>query len=109
MRHSPDADGLLELVSMAVRPWGRASDNRAAGGERFLASASAMFRVEVLTGDEWFRLRDIRLSALKEHPQAFLSSFALQATYNEGQWRAEFSRGEWTVVVANDRTVGLIG
>jgi ribosomal protein S18 acetylase RimI-like enzyme len=68
-----------------------------------------LYRVEVLTEEEWFRLRDIRLSALKESPDAFLSSFAYEAAYHEEKWRAEFARGEWAVVVTSDRAVGLVG
>jgi ribosomal protein S18 acetylase RimI-like enzyme len=68
-----------------------------------------LYRVEVLTEEEWFRLRDIRLSALAESPDAFLSSFAREAAYREERWRAEFARGEWAVVVTSDRAVGLVG
>jgi ribosomal protein S18 acetylase RimI-like enzyme len=68
-----------------------------------------LYRVEVLTEEEWFRLRDIRLSALRESPDAFLSSFAHEAAYREERWRAEFARGEWAVAVTSNRAVGLVG
>ena len=68
-----------------------------------------MLQVQVLTEDEWLKLRDVRLTALRECPEAFLSSYERELTYGEGKWRAEFSRGEWTVVVKEGRTVGLIG
>jgi ribosomal protein S18 acetylase RimI-like enzyme len=72
-------------------------------------AGATLYRVKVLTEQEWFRLREIRLSALNESPEAFLSSLAREAAYREEQWRAEFTRGEWAVVVTSDRAVGLVG
>lgn len=74
-----------------------------------MTSASTMFRVEVLTEDDWSRLRGIRLSALKENPQEFLSSFEVEDTYTERKWRSEFARGEWVVIIADDQIVGVVG
>ena len=74
-----------------------------------MASASTTFRVEVLTEDDWLRLRGIRLSALKENPQEFLSSFEVEDTYAERKWRSEFARGEWVVIIAGDEVVGVLG
>ena len=67
------------------------------------------FRVEVLTENDWPRLRSIRLSALRDDPLAFLSNYESEAAYDEQRWRREFSRGEWNVMLANDRDVGLVG
>jgi ribosomal protein S18 acetylase RimI-like enzyme len=74
-----------------------------------MAGAPISFGVKVLTEDEWPVLRDIRLSALEESPQAFLSSFGHEAAYDEGRWRSEFMRGEWLVVIAGDQVIGLLG
>jgi ribosomal protein S18 acetylase RimI-like enzyme len=74
-----------------------------------VANSPTNFRVEVLTENEWSRLRDIRLSALRDHPSAFLSSHEREATYGEQQWRQEFSRGEWNIMRAGDKEVGLLG
>jgi ribosomal protein S18 acetylase RimI-like enzyme len=82
---------------------------RVTGGERFVVGAPINFSVKVLTEDEWPVLRDIRLSALEDSPQAFLSSFAHEVAYNEGRWRREFVRGEWAVAVAADQVIGLLG
>jgi ribosomal protein S18 acetylase RimI-like enzyme len=68
-----------------------------------------MFRVEVLTEGDWSRLKRIRLTALRESPHAFLSSFDREYAYDEEQWRAEFARGEWAVAVTDHWDVGLLG
>ncbi len=66
-------------------------------------------RAQVLTEGEWFRLRDVRLTALSESPGTFLSSYERELSYGEGEWRAEFSRGEWTIAVDHGQAVGLLG
>jgi ribosomal protein S18 acetylase RimI-like enzyme len=66
-------------------------------------------RVEVLTEDEWPRLQSIRLTALREDPSAFLFSHAKEATYDEQEWRQEFSRGKWNIMVSDHKDIGLLG
>jgi ribosomal protein S18 acetylase RimI-like enzyme len=65
--------------------------------------------VEVLTEDEWPRLQSIRLTALREDPFAFLFSHEKEATYREPEWREEFSRGQWNIMVSNNEDIGLLG
>jgi ribosomal protein S18 acetylase RimI-like enzyme len=65
--------------------------------------------VEVLTEDEWPRLQSIRLTALWEDPSAFLFSHEQEATYGEQQWRQEFSRGQWNIMVCDHKEIGLLG
>jgi len=67
------------------------------------------FRVEVLIENDWPRLREIRLAALKEHPQGFLASHEREAAYDERRWRQEFLRGEWNIMLAGDHEIGLLG
>ncbi len=71
------------------------------------------FRVDVLTEDDWPRLRDIRLTALQADATAFLSSHTTEKSFAEQRWRQEFSRGEWNVMIAagwlRRRYVGLVG
>ena len=67
------------------------------------------FRVEVLTENDWPRLRGIRLSALRDDPLAFLATYENEAAYTEQRWRQEFSRGEWNVMLANGQDVGVVG
>jgi len=68
-----------------------------------------VLQARVLTEDEWYRLRDVRLTALRESPEAFLSSYEIELTYREDEWRAEFSRGEWAIVIRQGQAVGLLG
>ncbi len=66
-------------------------------------------RVEVLTEDEWPRLQSIRLVALHEDPSVFLFSHEKEATYGEQEWRQEFSRGQWNIMVSDHEDIGLLG
>ena len=65
--------------------------------------------IKLLARDEWHRLRDIRLSALHESPHAFLTTYGREQAYNEDQWRAEFTRGEWNIGIIGSRAVSLLG
>jgi hypothetical protein len=49
-----------------------------------------VLRIEILEEDEWPRLREARLTALKEAPGAFLSNYGRELNYGEDEWRAEF-------------------
>lgn len=66
-------------------------------------------RVEELTEDEWPRLQSIRLAALWEDPSAFLFGHEQEATYGEQEWRQEYSRGQWYVMVSDHKEIGLLG
>jgi ribosomal protein S18 acetylase RimI-like enzyme len=74
-----------------------------------VAGSPTSFRVEVLTENDWHRLRDIRLSALVEASSAFLANHATEAAFSEQRWRQEFGRGEWNLVCAGGRDVALVG
>jgi ribosomal protein S18 acetylase RimI-like enzyme len=65
--------------------------------------------IRPLVPDEWFILRDIRLTALSESPHAFLSSYERERVYGEDQWRAEFTRGDWNVGFMEGRPASLLG
>ena len=41
--------------------------------------------------DEWELMRDVRLAALREAPDAFASTYEREAAYTEEQWRGWFS------------------
>ena len=74
-----------------------------------MAGPQSSLRVEALTEDEWPRLRDIRLSALQDYPSAFLSRYEREAAYGEQRWRQEFSRGAWSILLADGKEIGLLG
>lgn len=87
----------------------RASVNRNPEAHRFVADSPSSLRVEVLTENEWPRLRDIRLAALREDPSSFLARHDHEAAYDELRWRQEFSRGQWNIMLADDKEIGLLG
>lgn len=72
-----------------------------------------MLDIKLLTPDLWRTLRKIRLSALRESPDAFLSSYKKESEYDEPRWRTEFARGDWYVGIARvgsaDEQVGISG
>lgn len=74
-----------------------------------MADSLTSFRVEALTANEWPTLRRVRLSALWDCPSAFLSSHDHEATYDDQRWRREFSRGEWNIMLAGNKEIGLLG
>jgi len=43
--------------------------------------------------DDWKALRDIRLEALRDAPDAFGSTYAQQAAYGEADWQRRITRG----------------
>ena len=65
--------------------------------------------IKLLASDEWFWLKNIRLAALQDSPHAFLATYEGEQGYDEGQWRAEFSRGDWFTSVLDGRPVSLLG
>ena len=74
-----------------------------------MTDSPSSLRVEVLTENEWSRLQSIRLAALQEDPSAFLFSHKDEEAYDEQQWRQEFSRGQWNIMVADHKEIGLLG
>ena len=74
-----------------------------------MADSTPPFKVDVLTENEWPRLRDIRLSALRADPATFLSNYVREAAFDERRWRQEFSRGDWNVMLVDGEEIGVLG
>jgi len=71
-----------------------------------------MLQIKVLTPDQWDALRAIRLTALEESPDVFLSTHAQEKEYDSSRWQEEFYRGDWYVGVDSaspDKPVGVLG
>ena len=72
-----------------------------------------MLDIKLLTPDDWWTLRKIRLSALRESSHAFLSTYQKESGYDEPRWRTEFARGDWYVgmvrVESADKKVCIAG
>jgi hypothetical protein len=43
--------------------------------------------------DDWAAMRDIRLAALQDAPDAFAATYHQEASFTEAQWRARIDRG----------------
>lgn len=64
-------------------------------------------RVDRLAPDDWLELRTVRLSALREAPQAFLSEHSHEAGWLEDDWRCTLQRAQWVVARTADRVIGV--
>ena len=51
-----------------------------------------MVLVREVTTDDWQRLREIRLAALREAPYAFGSTYAREAAFTEERWRGRINQ-----------------
>jgi ribosomal protein S18 acetylase RimI-like enzyme len=65
--------------------------------------------IELLAREEWLTLRDIRLSALRESPHAFLSTYEREKSFSERRWLAEFGRGHWAIGILHGTPISLLG
>lgn len=74
-----------------------------------MSKSRLMPDIKVLAPDEWLILKNIRLSALRDSPNAFLSTYEREKEYQERKWREEFSRGEWSVGIEKDTPISLVG
>jgi len=68
-----------------------------------------MVDFQQLADTEWLRLKIIRLKALRESPDFFLSTYEKERAYDDKKWQSEFGRGEWTVGSIDGRDVCLLG
>jgi ribosomal protein S18 acetylase RimI-like enzyme len=62
-----------------------------------------------LHADEWSTLRAIRLQALRESPDAFLSDYDRENRWGEPEWRRAVLDAEWFVAFHGDEPAGLAG
>lgn len=62
-----------------------------------------------LGDQDWAELRDLRLTALRESPAAFLSTYAQESAWTDDDWRREAGRGDWLVETEGDRPVAMLG
>ncbi len=68
-----------------------------------------MVDFQQLADTEWLRLKAIRLTALAESPDFFLSTFTNERQYDDKKWQSEFDRGEWTIGSIDGKDVCLLG
>ncbi|HEY6492767.1 MAG TPA: GNAT family N-acetyltransferase [Trebonia sp.] len=71
-----------------------------------------MVLVREIKADEWELMRDVRLTALAEAPDAFGSSYAREVDFTEAQWRGRTSDRSVTFLAygaADPTPAGLAG
>jgi ribosomal protein S18 acetylase RimI-like enzyme len=71
-----------------------------------------MVAVRTVAGGEWELMRDVRLAALLEAPEAFGSTYAREVAFTEEQWRGRISERSVTFfaeVAGMPEPAGLAG
>lgn len=63
----------------------------------------------VLKEHEWPTLRDVRLTALKDSPDTFLTTYDRELEFDEALWCTEFDRGDWIVGTLGGKSMCLAG
>ena len=66
------------------------------------ATMGGMAMVRELTGNDWELMRDVRLAALAEAPQAFGSTYAREVSFTEAQWRGRISERSVTYLAYDE-------
>jgi ribosomal protein S18 acetylase RimI-like enzyme len=65
--------------------------------------------IRQLTPDQWPDLRRIRLRALADSPQMFLSSYEQEVNYTSAKWENEFKRGDWYAGYLDGKPICMTG
>ena len=66
-----------------------------------------MLEIRSLSPAEWETIRDIRLRALQDSPDAFTSSYERESTFDEVTWRDRARTGQWFVAIDDSEPVGI--
>lgn len=64
--------------------------------------------VRVLAEDDWETYRQMRLGALKDSPQAFVSTHEEELAYDEDFWRLRMRRSTRLLAVLDDQPLGIL-
>ena len=70
-----------------------------------------MLQVEIqeIGAGNWRALRDIRLAALRDAPQAFASTYEREAAFTEADWLRWISRGDTFLAYAPELGAAPVG
>ncbi len=71
-------------------------------------SNESKINVTLLNPDSWTRLRDIRLRALKENPEAFGATHAEESKLAEQGWRDRFKKEDYLIGSIEEEDVGTL-
>ncbi len=61
-----------------------------------------------LSNDDWVRLRDIRLAALLDSPDAFGGKYEDERLFDEQRWRAEFAKQAFVIASVSGVDAGMM-
>lgn len=64
--------------------------------------------VRLLAEEDWEVYRTIRLSALRENPEAFVATFAEEEHLPEAEWRAKMNRSDRLVAERDNEVIGVV-
>jgi RimJ/RimL family protein N-acetyltransferase len=73
-----------------------------------LAAGDERIAVRRLEPDDWELLREVRLRSLADTPDAFGSTHAREAEYDETRWRELLSGGGWFLAFDGEAPVGIV-
>lgn len=66
------------------------------------------FKAEIATADQWRRVSEIRLRALKDSPQWFAGDYLRESARSEADWRKMISNVEVVIFTHEGRDVGIM-
>jgi len=66
------------------------------------------FDVRVATGDDWRAVREVRLKALADSPDAFAASLAKENQFSEARWKSRITSGQWVLAWSEGKPVGIV-
>jgi ribosomal protein S18 acetylase RimI-like enzyme len=69
---------------------------------------SVIGEIRVLSAVEWPVLRDARLQALSESPEAFLADHDQEVSWGEEAWKHTLDTSRWMVALSCGMAVGLL-
>lgn len=66
------------------------------------------FVVRRIDRDDWAKLREIRLEALRESPEAFGSTYDVAARLTNHQWRSMVERSDYFLAERDGEVLGMV-
>lgn len=72
-------------------------------------SEASNFQIVALQPERWKEFRDLRLEALKLHPQTFVSLFEEEVEFSPSQWQSFLIQDKYEYLFVQDRNRNLVG
>ncbi len=68
-----------------------------------------MVEIRALLPPDWRLIRDVRLRSLRQSPEAFTSTYAREAAFDESTWRDRATSCQWFAAVEDGGAIGVAG